>query len=87
MNIEHPTSNVEVIETEPFTVPGTKLFVNVDAVKGDLRVKVLNKAGQSPRCQVDRQPDLSITGPVPVSTPTGAVPGSIQMEGMGALLA
>jgi len=34
------------IETEPFTVPGTKLFVNVDAPKGELRVDVLHGDGK-----------------------------------------
>ena len=30
------------IQTEPFKLPGTKLLVNVDAVKGELRVEVLD---------------------------------------------
>ena len=33
------------IQTEPFKLPGSKLFVNVDAPKGDLRVEVLNGEG------------------------------------------
>ena len=38
-----------IVVTEPFTLPGTKLFVNVDARKesvGELRVEVLNQAAQ-----------------------------------------
>ena len=35
------------IQTEPFKLPGTKLFVNVDALKGDLRVELLNGDGKA----------------------------------------
>ena len=34
------------IQTEPFKLPGTKLLVNVDAPKGELRAEVLNGAGK-----------------------------------------
>ena len=34
------------IQTEPFELPGSKLFVNVDAQKGELRVEVLDGEGQ-----------------------------------------
>ena len=33
------------IETEPFKLSGSTLFVNVDAVKGELRVEFLNGDG------------------------------------------
>ena len=33
--------------TEPFELPGEKLFVNVDAVKGDLRAEVLDAEGRT----------------------------------------
>jgi hypothetical protein len=34
------------IQTEPFKLPGTKLFVNVDALNGDLRIELLNGDGK-----------------------------------------
>ena len=34
------------IQTKPFELTGSKLLVNVDALKGELRVEVLNDAGQ-----------------------------------------
>ncbi len=34
------------IQTEPFELPGSKLFVNVDAPKGELRVEVLDGVGK-----------------------------------------
>ncbi len=35
------------IQTGSFKLPGTKLFVNVDALKGDLRVELLNGDGKA----------------------------------------
>ena len=33
------------VRTEPFKLPGTTLFVNVDAPKGELRIELLNGDG------------------------------------------
>ena len=35
-----------IVQTRPFAAPGSKLFVNVDAPKGELRAEVLNGAGK-----------------------------------------
>ena len=34
------------VRTDPFKLPGTKLFVNVDTIKGELRVETLDRNGK-----------------------------------------
>jgi len=46
------------IVTEPFKVSGSKLFVNVNAFKGDLRVEVLDKHGAVLAASVPMNGDL-----------------------------
>ena len=47
------------IVTKPFKVPSNRLFVNVDALKGELRAEVLGKAGNMLAASAPMKGDLA----------------------------